>query len=43
MTSIVELMKLSKEQYILNNNMTANTVYHKKQIDFNVAADDAEF
>lgn len=41
MLSIMELMKLEKEHYILNNNMTANTVYHKKQIDFNVAADQA--
>lgn len=36
-------MKLQKGQYILNNNLTANTVYRKKQIDFNVAANDQEF
>ena len=29
-------MKLSKEEYIINNNLTANVAYHKKQIDFNI-------
>lgn len=35
---IITLMKLGKEEYIINNNMTANTVYKKKQVDFNITA-----
>jgi hypothetical protein len=31
-------MQLQKGEYILNNNQTANTVFRKKQVDFNVAA-----
>jgi hypothetical protein len=36
-------MKLTKEEYIVNNNLTANTVYRKKQIDFNITKDQEEF
>lgn len=36
-------MKLTKEQYIINNNLTANTAFRKKQIDFNITLDEAEF
>ena len=32
-------MKLTKEEYIVNNNLTANTAYRKKQIDFNITLD----
>ena len=41
--NILELLKLTKEEYIINNNLTANTVYRKKQIDFNITLDEAEF
>ena len=40
---IFELMKLTKEEYIINNNLTANVAYRKKQVDFNITADLAEF
>ena len=40
---IILLMKLTKEEYIINHNLTANTVYHKKQIDFNIILNNAEF
>lgn len=43
LTNIIELLKLKKEEYILNNNLTANTVYRRKQVDFNAVADDHEF
>ena len=36
--SIIDLLKLSKEEYILNKNLTANIVYKKKQVDFNIQA-----
>ena len=35
---VIDLLQLSKEEYILNNNLTANIVYKKKQIDFNITA-----
>jgi hypothetical protein len=43
LTNIIGLMKLQKGQYIINHNMTANTVYRNKQIDFNITADLHEF
>ena len=36
-------MKLSKEEYIINNNLTANVAYHKKQIDFNITLSPEQF
>lgn len=41
--NIIELLNLKKEEYILNNNLTANTVYRRKQVDFNAVTDDHEF
>jgi hypothetical protein len=33
---VLEMLKIPKEEYILNNNLTANAVYKKKQVDFNI-------
>ena len=41
--SIRDLLGIEKELFKINNNQTANSAYHKKQIDFNQAQDEHDF
>jgi len=41
--TIREVLSIDLDKFIKNNNMTANSVYHKKQVDFNLCKDDREF
>lgn len=43
LNDIQQMLQIEEGHYIKNNNMTANSVFRKKQVDFNVAANEEEF